>query len=124
MPASYARSIRSSASATNGTTTMLVPVSCITAGSINSTLLPAPVGSTTITDSSRPPGLSIVYAASRCLFDRYVASSLSSRRSLAAICPSSPASAAPARSRFCCLASYDARAPCPDFTPAASCSRN
>jgi hypothetical protein len=47
-PISVALVTKSSISATNGTTTMLVPVSCITAGSMNNMLLPAPVGSTLI----------------------------------------------------------------------------
>ncbi|KAJ4175507.1 hypothetical protein NW767_015762 [Fusarium falciforme] len=47
-PMAVARVTKSSMSATNGTTTMLVPVSRITAGSMNNMLFPAPVGSTLI----------------------------------------------------------------------------
>ncbi|KAJ4175638.1 hypothetical protein NW755_014828, partial [Fusarium falciforme] len=41
-PMAVARVTKSSMSATNGTTTMLVPVSRITAGSMNNMLFPAP----------------------------------------------------------------------------------
>jgi hypothetical protein len=74
---SLARVVKSSASATNGTITILVGlklvlVSFMRAGSIKSMLLPPPVGSTVINKSLRTPLdciviMCVIYA--RCSFD-------------------------------------------------------
>ncbi|PNP73807.1 hypothetical protein FNYG_12854 [Fusarium nygamai] len=87
-PMSVALATKSSISATNGTTTMLVPVSRITAGSMNNMLLPAPVGSTLIAAWSALSAM-IDRMLSACLSDRQVAFGPSSLRSPSAISSSS-----------------------------------